>query len=73
MVRGATLTCAVLLIASVRPADAQQTDAAAELVSTWLLVGAERDVGSGAPGRVQGARGLRRGWISRCRGRSATA
>jgi hypothetical protein len=56
-VPAAALACAVLLMTT-RAADAQQTDAAADLVSSWLLVGAERDVASGQPRRVAGARGL---------------
>jgi hypothetical protein len=49
--------CAVLVMAA-RAADAQPTDAAAGLVSSWLLAGAERDVASGQPRRVAGSRGL---------------
>ena len=56
MVRAA-LSCAVLII-SVHTADAQQTDATADLVSSWLLVAAERDIASGQARRVTGARGL---------------
>jgi hypothetical protein len=61
MVR-ATLSFAVLLIAATPLADAQ-TDAqpaaaAPDLVSSWLLVTAERDVASGQARRVTGARGL---------------
>jgi hypothetical protein len=37
---------------------AQQTDASAELVSSWLLVNAERDIASGNARRVAGSRGL---------------
>jgi hypothetical protein len=59
MVRAAALTCAVLSIWAAPAADAQQTDAAAaDLVSSWLLVAAERDIASGQARRVQGARGL---------------
>jgi len=73
MVRLAALTCAVLLIAAAESADAQQTDpqraavqqvppqqadAAADLVSSWLLVAAERDVARGEARRVPQARGL---------------
>lgn len=58
MVRAAALTCAALLIAATRVAGAQPTNAAADLVSSWLLVAAERDVASGQPRRVAGARGL---------------
>jgi hypothetical protein len=78
MVRAAALTCALLLIAAARPAqaqqvrpqqaeaprhetpqpDARQASSAAELVSSWLLVSAERDVASGEPRRIAGARGL---------------
>jgi hypothetical protein len=48
----------VLLIAAAQTANAQRTDAAAELVSSWLLVAAERDIASGQARRVAGARGL---------------
>ena len=57
MVRAA-LSCAVLLISASPAVDAQQTDAAADLVSSWLLVAAERDIASGQPHRVAQARGL---------------
>jgi len=57
MVRAA-LACAVLVISAAQQVDAQQTGAAADLVSSWLLVGAERDVASGEPRRVTGSRGL---------------
>lgn len=57
MVRSA-ISFAVLLISAAHVADAQQTEAAADLVSSWLLVAAERDVASGEPRRVPGARGL---------------
>ncbi len=57
MVRSA-LSCVALLAAAAQAADAQQTDAAADLVSSWLLVAAERDVASGQARRVPGARGL---------------
>ena len=57
MVRAA-LSCVVLLISLAPSARAQQTDAAAGLVSSWLLVGAERDIASGQPRRVPGSRGL---------------
>ena len=57
MVRAA-LTCAVLLMSAAPAADAQQTDAAADLVSSWLLVAAERDVASGQARRIAGSRGL---------------
>jgi hypothetical protein len=57
MVRAALL-CAVLLTSAVPTVDAQQTNAAAELVGSWLLVGAERDVASGEPRRIPQARGL---------------
>jgi hypothetical protein len=56
MVRAAALTCAVLLISAAQAADAQQ--AGADLVSSWLLVAAERDIASGQARRVPGARGL---------------
>ena len=69
MVRATALMCAALLIAAAQPSGAQQTQAsrqngdaqrpaAGDLVSSWLLVGAERDVASGQPRRVMGARGL---------------
>jgi hypothetical protein len=57
MVR-AVLSCVVLLIAAAQAAGAQQTDTASGLVSSWILVAAERDVASGQPRRVPGARGL---------------
>jgi hypothetical protein len=62
MVRAAQL-CAVLLVSAAAQVDAQQNDAqrsgaAADLVSSWLLVAAERDVASGQPRRVAGSRGL---------------
>ena len=57
MVRAA-LSCAVLLISATPATEAQQTDAAADLVSSWLLVTAERDIASGQARRVTGARGL---------------
>ena len=52
------LSCAVLLVSAAQAAGAQQTDAAADLVSSWLLVTAERDIASGEARRVAGARGL---------------
>jgi len=58
MVRAAALTCAVLVISAAPPASAQETGAAANLVSSWLLVAAERDIASGQARRVPGARGL---------------
>jgi hypothetical protein len=58
MVRAATLASAVLLISAARMGDAQQTAAAADLVGSWLLVVAERDIASGQPRRVAGSRGL---------------
>jgi hypothetical protein len=58
MVRAAALTCTVLLISAAPTADAQQANAAADLVSSWLLVAAERDIASGQARRVPGARGL---------------
>ena len=57
MVRAA-ISCAVLLISAGPAADAQLTDAAGDLVSSWLLVSAERDIASGQARRVTGARGL---------------
>jgi hypothetical protein len=53
--RAAAAMCAVLLVSA---AEAQQTDAAADLVSSWLLVAAERGVASGEARRVPGSRGL---------------
>jgi hypothetical protein len=58
MVRAAALTCAALLVSSAHSTGAQQAGVAADLVSSWLLVTAERDIASGEPRRVQGARGL---------------
>ncbi len=58
MVRAAAFTFVALLGTAASTAHAQRTDATAELVSSWLLVAAERDVASGEPRRVQGARGL---------------
>src|SRR5688572_32029932 len=57
MVRAA-VTLAVFLISAAHAACAQQTGGAADLVSSWLLVTAERDVASGQARRVAGARGL---------------
>ncbi len=57
MVRVA-ISCAVLVISAAHAAKAQQIDAAADLVSSWLLVSAERDIASGQARRVTGARGL---------------
>ena len=53
-----TISLAVLLILATQPAVAQPSGTAADLVSSWLLVAAERDVASGQPRRVTGARGL---------------
>jgi len=58
IVRAAALTCVVLLVSAAPATHAQQTGAAADLVSSWLLVAAERDVASGQPRRVPGSRGL---------------
>src|SRR6185503_7351606 len=58
IVRSAALTCVVLLVSAAPATHAQQTGAAADLVSSWLLVAAERDVASGQPRRVPGSRGL---------------
>lgn len=55
--RAAALACAVLLVSAAQATHAQQTNAA-DLVSSWLLVGAERDVASREPRRVTGSRGL---------------
>ena len=57
MVRAA-LSFAILVLSMTWAAHAQQTGAATDLVSSWLLVGAERDVASGEPRRVSQARGL---------------
>jgi hypothetical protein len=57
MVRAA-VTGAMLLIFATQSAYAQQNGAAADLVSSWLLVSAERDIASGQARRVAGARGL---------------
>ena len=46
MVRAA-LSCAMLILSATLAADAQESDATADLVSSWLLVTAERDVASG--------------------------
>jgi hypothetical protein len=46
------------VISAAQATHAQQTDTAADLVSSWLLVTAERAVTSGEPRRVPGARGL---------------
>ena len=56
MVRAAVV-CALLLV-SATAAESQQRDTQSDLVSSWLLVGAERDVASGQARRVAGARGL---------------
>jgi hypothetical protein len=56
MVPAAAVTFAVLLLSAAPAAEAQRNDAA-DLVSSWLLVAAERDVAS-EPRRVAGARGL---------------
>ena len=58
MVRAAALTCAMFLCSAAPAARAQQIDAAADLVSSWLLVTAERDIASGEARRVPGSRGL---------------
>lgn len=58
MARAAALASALLLFSAAPPANAQRTDAAADLVSSWLLVAAERDVASGQARRVAGSRGL---------------
>ena len=57
MLRAAVMG-AVLLISATDAAHAQQTGTAADLVSSWLLVAAERDIASGQARRVTGARGL---------------
>ena len=58
MVRAAALACAVFLVSAAQWASAQQTGEAADLVSSWLLVAAERDIASGEARRVPQARGL---------------
>jgi hypothetical protein len=58
MARAAALACAALLISAAPATRAQQTDDAAYLVSSWLLVNAERGAASGEPRRVTGSRGL---------------
>jgi hypothetical protein len=58
MVRAAALACALLLFSAAPAADAQQAGAAADLVSSWILVAAERGIASGEARRVTGARGL---------------
>jgi hypothetical protein len=57
-VRAAAVTCVTLLVSGAPAAYAQQADAAADLVSSWILVAAERDIASGEARRVAGARGL---------------
>ena len=57
MVRAA-LSCAMLILSATLAADAQESDATADLVSSWLLVTAERDVASGQVRRIAGSRGL---------------
>jgi hypothetical protein len=57
MLRATALACAVMLV-SAHSASGQASDAAADLVSSWLLVTAERDIASGQPRRIPGARGL---------------
>jgi hypothetical protein len=47
-----------LLVLSTAVAQAQSNDRAAGLVSSWFLVGLEKDVASGEPNRVGGQRGL---------------
>jgi hypothetical protein len=58
LVRATAITCAVLFVSAAPTVYAQQTGAAGDLVSSWILVAAERDVASGEPRRVAGARGL---------------
>lgn len=55
MVRALALACVLLLVST---PSAAQTGGAADLVSSWLLVAAERDVAGGEPRRVAGARGV---------------
>lgn len=54
--RATAFACTLLFISAA--ADAQRSDTTADLVSSWLLVAAERDVASGEPRRIAGARGL---------------
>ena len=54
----AALLFVVLVISAAPPARAQSSGAAADLVSSWLLVTAERDVAAGEARRVAGSRGL---------------
>ena len=56
MVRALALACVLLFVSAA--AVAQQTGAATDLISSWLLVAAERDVANGEPRRVAGSRGL---------------
>jgi len=61
MVRAAVAFAVLLLWPALAPraqTDAEPPDEAADLVSSWLLVGAERDVANGKARRVAGARGL---------------
>jgi hypothetical protein len=57
-VRAASFTCVLLLISAATAAHAQEAGGAAALVSSWILVAAERDIASGQARRVAGARGL---------------
>lgn len=57
MVRAAAIMWVMLLVAA-PAAYPQQNEAEADLVSSWLLVAAERDIASGQARRVPGARGL---------------
>ena len=52
------ITFAVILVWTARSSEAQQTDTADELVSSWTLAALERGVAGGQPTRVAGARGL---------------
>lgn len=53
------MTAAALGLLGTAPAvEAQRPDAAGALVSSWTLAAAERDVASGEPARIPGARGL---------------
>ncbi len=56
--RAAALMCGVYFISAQHEVLAQATDAATDLVGSWILVAAERDVASGAGRRVPGAKGL---------------
>ena len=58
MRRLSTILFSTLLVAVASSAAAQTSDALDELVSSWTLIAADKDVASGEPRRVRGARGL---------------